>query len=111
MTAEMITTLLIATVLSLAAAAAALVRSARRERFVLERLAAMQERIREVGTRVDAAEQDVALAVTQAAMAEALLLDKGIADEEELEDFRRRFGREEEVAGGGYEPGRDGELN
>jgi hypothetical protein len=59
---------------------------------------ALSERVRELSTRVDAAEADVAHAVTQTEIAESLLLEKGVADEEDIEEVRRRFGGDGEVA-------------
>jgi hypothetical protein len=64
----------------------------RRVRGLLADVAELSERLREVSTRLDAAEQDVAAALARAEVAEAVLLDKGLADEEDLEAARRRFG-------------------
>ncbi len=69
-----------------------LVRSRRSERALAAEVAALGERVRELQARVDAAEADVAHAVTQGDIAESLLLEKGIADEEDIEAVRRRFG-------------------
>ena len=72
----------------------------------------MTERIAELSARVEAAEADVAHAVTQAEISEALLLDKGIADEEDIEAARRRFdGGEPAASSSRYIPGRDGDLH
>jgi C4-dicarboxylate-specific signal transduction histidine kinase len=100
-----------------AAAAAALaaalsVQLLRRERRLTRELREVQERMRELAARVEAAEADVAHAVTQAEVSESLLLEKGIADEEDIEAARRRFdGGEPAASGSRYVPGRDGGLH
>lgn len=97
---------------ALALVAAAFVRVQRRERGLRTELSELQERMRELSARVEAAEADVAHAVTQAEVAESLLLDKGIADEEDIEAARRRFdGGEPAAASSRYVPGRDGGLH
>ena len=48
-------------------------------------------RVEELSTRLGAAEQDAAGALAQTEVAETVLLDKGLADEEDLEAARRRF--------------------
>jgi outer membrane murein-binding lipoprotein Lpp len=83
--------LLLALVVVLAAAGSAVV-SRRREQALAAQVAELAERVRELQVRVDAAEADVAHAVTQGDIAESLLLEKGIADEEDIEAVRRRFG-------------------
>jgi hypothetical protein len=55
-------------------------------------VAELSVRVRELSGRVEGAEQDVAAAVARAEVAEAVLLEKGLADEEDLEAARRRFG-------------------
>lgn len=66
-------------------------RSVRLSRALEARLGEMSERIRDMGARFEAAEADVAHAVTRADIAEVLLVEKGVADEEDLEAVRRRF--------------------
>lgn len=95
--------------LALAALAAVQVRSVRVVRAHQRELADMAERIREMGARFEAAEADVAHAVTRADMAEVLLVEKGVADEEDIEDVRRRMIHGEDAPPAGE--GREGELN
>ena len=84
----------------------------RRERRLTGEVGELNERIRELSARVEAAEADVAHAVTQAEISESLLLEKGIADEEDIEAARRRFdGGEPAAPSSGYIPGRDGGLH
>jgi C4-dicarboxylate-specific signal transduction histidine kinase len=84
----------------------------RRERRLTSEVGELNERIRELSARVEAAEADVAHAVTQAEISESLLLEKGIADEEDIEAARRRFdGGEPAAPSSGYIPGRDGGLH
>lgn len=94
--------------LLLALLAASLVRAVRRERALGAELTDLSERVRAVSARLEATEQDVAHAALQAGIAESVLVEKGLADEEDLEAVRRRFD-----AGGtpGYVRGRDGDLN
>jgi len=73
----------------------------RRERALARELEALHERLQELSLRLEAAEQDAAEAHAQSAVNECLLLEKGIADEDEVEDARRR------VVDG--DPERDGE--
>jgi hypothetical protein len=94
------------------AVAASVARMMQRERRVRVELSGMAERMRELAARVEAAEADVAHAVTQAEISESLLLEKGIADEEDIEAARRRFdGGDPSVAQSRYVPGRDGGLH
>jgi hypothetical protein len=53
-------------------------------------LSALSGRVTDLAARLEAAEQDVAQAVTHARVAGTLLLEKGIADEEEVEAARKR---------------------
>jgi type II secretory pathway component PulJ len=97
---------------SLALVAAGFARMLRREKRLTGELTGLTERMRELSARVEAAEADVAHAVTQAEITESLLLDKGIADEEDLEAARRRFdGGEPSTSPSRYLPERDGDLN
>ncbi len=91
-------------------AAAGWLRLLGREKRLRGELSEMAERMRELSTRVEAAEADVAHAVTAAEIAESLLVDKGIADEEDLEEARRRFNGSDAPAPR-YLPERDGDLN
>ncbi len=77
----------------------------RRVRGLLADVSDLSERLKELTARLEAAEQDVAGALARTEVAETVLLDKGLADEEDLEAARRRFGE-----GGGDAP-RDGDLH
>lgn len=84
----------------------------RRERRLTGEVGELEERIRELSARVEAAEADVAHAVTQTEITETLLLEKGVADEEDIESARRRFdGGEPPASSSRYVPGRDGDLH
>jgi hypothetical protein len=65
-----------------------------RVRGLLAQLAGLSERVGELAARLEAAEQDVAGALARTEVAETVLLDKGIADEDDLEAARRRFGED-----------------
>ncbi len=92
--------------------AAGWARTQRRERRLQGELNGLAERLRELSARLDAAEADVGHAITQAEITETLLLEKGLADEEDLEAARRRFdGDEPGASSGRYQPGRDGGLH
>ncbi|HET8540630.1 MAG TPA: hypothetical protein VFL83_12245 [Anaeromyxobacter sp.] len=91
---------------ALALLAAVSLELVRRLRALAGEVAALADRVRELGARVEAAEQDAAAAVAQADVAECVLLDKGVFDEEDLEEARARTGGPESSA----RP-RDGELN
>ena len=78
--------------IGLVALAAALVMGWwRRERSRERALEALGERVRELTARLDATEGDLASALSSAGVAESLLLEKGIADEDEVEATRRRL--------------------
>jgi hypothetical protein len=97
---------------SFALVAAGFARMLKREKRLTGELTDLTERMRELSARVEAAEADVAHAVTQTEITESLLLDKGIADEEDLEAARRRFdGGEPSSSTSRYVPERDGNLN
>jgi hypothetical protein len=97
---------------AVAAVAAGWTRLHRRERRLTGEVSDLREQIRELSGRVEAAEADVAHAVTQAEITESLLLDKGIADEEDIEAARRRFdGGDPAASSSRYVPGRDGGLH
>ncbi len=78
----------------------------RRLRALAGEVAALTERVHELGTRLESAEQAASAALAQADLAECLLLDKGVFDEEDLEEARARSGGPEAPA----RP-REGELN
>lgn len=79
----------------------------RRIRELAGDVEALSERVRELSVRLDATEQDAATALSQADVAESVLLEKGVADEDDLEAARARSGSGEP----GYVRGRDGELH
>jgi hypothetical protein len=79
-------------VLAVAAFAALAFGVVRRLRAHAEDVEALSERVRELSARLDATEQDAANALAQADVAESVLLDKGVADEDDLEAARARSG-------------------
>jgi hypothetical protein len=79
----------------------------RRVRDLQGDVRALAERVRELSVRLDATEQDAASALAQADVAESVLLEKGVADEDDLEAARARSGGGE----AGYVRGRDGDLH
>jgi hypothetical protein len=78
--------------------AAVALRWHRREQAHRRALEALGAQVRELAARLDAAEGDLGSALSSAGVAESLLLEKGIADEDEVEATRRRL--EGEVASG-----------
>ncbi len=70
----------------------------RRLRALAGEVGALTERIHDLSTRLEAAEHDAANALAQADVAECVLLDKGIFDEEDLEEARARSGATEPPA-------------
>jgi hypothetical protein len=78
----------------------------RRLRALAGEVATLTERVHDLSTRLDNAEHDAANALAQADVAECVLLDKGVFDEEDLEEARARSGAPEPAA----RP-RDGELH
>jgi hypothetical protein len=64
---------------------------AHRVRGLVRDVAELSNRMAELTTRLQGAEQEVAAAAGRAEVAEAVLLEKGLADEEDLEAARRRF--------------------
>lgn len=78
--------------IALAALAVGLVARLHRREQALEReLEALAGQVRELSARLDATEAELASAVSSAGVAESLLLEKGIADEDEVEATRRRL--------------------
>jgi hypothetical protein len=78
----------------------------RRVRGLLADVARLTERADELSARLEAAEHDVAGALARTEIAETVLLDKGLADEEDLEAARRRSGED-----GRADARRDGDLH
>jgi hypothetical protein len=70
----------------------------RRVRGLLADVSELSERVKELAARMDAAQQDVAGALVRTEVAETVLLDKGLADEDDLEAARRRFGEDAPAA-------------
>jgi len=77
--------------LATALAASLAVAWRRREQARDRELGALAEQVRELTARLDAAEGDLGTALSSAGVAESLLLEKGIADEDEVEATRRRL--------------------
>jgi hypothetical protein len=86
--------------------AAALLGLVRRERARASELVLLAGQVRELSQRLESTEQDVARVQTQADVAESLLVEKGVADEDDVEAVRRRF--DDDAA---YTRTRDGELH
>jgi type II secretory pathway component PulJ len=95
----------------LAVLAASVVHLRKREQAVTAQIGGLAERIRELQVRVDAAEADVAHAVTRCDIAESLLVEKGVADEEDIEEVRRRFGDADAGAADSSQERNGGELH
>lgn len=74
---------------------------ARRVRALLAEVAELRTQLDGMASRLAATEQDTAAALERTEVAETVLLDKGLADEEDLEAARRRPGgeRDGEVTG------------
>lgn len=96
-------------VLAVALFAAFAFATVRRLRAQEDQLAALAEQVRELSARLNATEQDAANALAQADVAESVLLDKGVADEEDLEAARARSGTPD--AQGHPRSSRDDELH
>ncbi len=93
-------------VTALAAVAAALA-AAYRVRSLGAEVDELRERVHELSSRLEVAEHDASNALASADVAESVLIEKGVADEDDLEAARRRFGDEE----GGHVRVRDGEIH
>jgi hypothetical protein len=78
---------------------------ARRVRSLLGEVSDLSERLEALAARVAATEDQVAIAAEQAEVAGTVLLEKGLADEEDLEAARRR------PEGASPDGIRDGELH
>ncbi len=78
----------------------------RRLRALAAEVSALTDRVQDLSTRLETAEHDAASALAQADVAECVLLDKGVFDEDDLEEARARSGVPESPA----RP-RDGELH
>jgi hypothetical protein len=83
-------------------------RLARLQRAHGSAMAELDEKVKELSLRLESTEQDVASALTQGGVAEALLLEKGIADEDDIEAAHRRVDGD---STSGYVRNRDGELH
>jgi hypothetical protein len=64
----------------------------RREQRIRAEAASLAEQIRELSVRLTTVEQSSEQAAIQAEVTANVLLDKGVADEEDLAAARRRFG-------------------
>jgi hypothetical protein len=94
-------------ILAVALFAALAAFAVRRIRELGDEVRALGDRVRELSVRMEATEQDAASALAQADVAESVLLDKGVADEEDLEAARARSSGGE----AGYIRARDGDLH
>jgi hypothetical protein len=63
---------------------------ARRVRALVTEVGELREQVDGISARLAVAEQDVTNALERTEVAEIVLLDKGLADEEDLEAARRR---------------------
>jgi hypothetical protein len=88
--------------------AALLLRAHRRERALAERIAGMASELRDLGARLAATEDEVGRAVAQGEIAENLLVEKGVADEDDVEAMRARH---DAAGSSGYVRLRDGDLH
>ena len=96
-------------VAAMAAAGAAAAITAWRACIALGReRAAFAERLAELAARLEAAEREIGRAALGAEVAESVLLEKGVADEDDLELARRQLVFSAEP---GYDRERDGDLN
>jgi hypothetical protein len=64
----------------------------RRVRAAAADVAGLAERVSDLARRLEAAEHDIAGALARTEVAETVLLEKGIADEDDLEAARLRSG-------------------
>ncbi len=63
---------------------------ARRVRSLLGEVATLSSRVEMLASRLEAAEHDISSAVARTEVAETVLLEKGLADQEDLDAARRR---------------------
>jgi len=91
-----------------AAVTALVVRAHHREREMARRIAGLADEVRELASRLVAAEDQVGRAITQGEVAENLLVEKGVADEDDVEAMRAR---QDAVSASGYVRFRDGDLH
>jgi len=73
----------------------------RREGLLRDELGGLARRLDQLHLRLEVAEQDLAMALSQTGVAEGLLLEKGIADADEVEDMRRRLVTDDDAPGKG----------
>jgi type II secretory pathway pseudopilin PulG len=66
-------------------------RAARAQRALAGQIRALRRELREVSGRLENAEKSAGDAATRAEVAGSVLLEKGLANEEDLEAARRRF--------------------
>lgn len=92
--AEMAALAVIGVLAALASTLAVSLAARRRERAFRAELERLTEQLRELTVRLEAAEGDAAQAITQSGIAESLLLEKGLADEEDVEAMRQRIDQE-----------------
>ena len=76
-------------------------RSRRREAALREQVGGLSRRLDQLHLRLEVSEQDLAMALSQTGVAEGLLLEKGIADADEVEDMRRRLVTDDDAPGKG----------
>jgi hypothetical protein len=98
----------LAALAALALVSALAARLLRRVRALEHDVASLSERVGELSARLEVAEQDAAAALAQAEVAESVLLDKGVADEEDLEAARARSTSVDAPGNGRH---RDGDLH
>ncbi len=72
-------------------------RAARAQRALAGQVGALRRELREVSGRLENAEKSAGDAATRAEVAGNVLLDKGLANEEDLEAARRRFDAPEDA--------------
>ena len=106
MNAPTLALLALAAVVSLAGAGAVV--AWRAFRALSRDRASLAERLGEVAARLEAAEHEIARAALRVEVAESVLLDKGLADEDDLDLARRQV---EDAIDAGYQRERDGDLN
>jgi multidrug resistance efflux pump len=91
----------------LALAASLSVVAARALRAQAQEIGALSEQVRALGARLEEVEAEASRTSLRADVAETVLLEKGVADEEDLEEARRYF---EQHAQPRWDRERDGDL-